>query len=273
MTGRSDRSGVDPDAYLARFGIQPSSLGERKRESLARLQRAHVRSVPFETLAVTGDPHGDRGPEGVSLDLEHLYRKVVERRRGGYCYELNGLFGWLLDEFGYGPTRIAGRILGDDGRARPPANHHPNLVTLDGEPHLVDVGLGTPTLREPLPLDGTVVTDDAGVAWKVVGTERPDADGLTQYRYPDTGEWADRYLFDTTPRALSYFAATNEFLSTAPESPFTGDPVVSRATDRGHLKLTPSRFVRYVDGEPRAERIEPADWYDLLRTEFGLDYP
>ncbi|WP_276257587.1 arylamine N-acetyltransferase family protein [Haloglomus litoreum] len=265
---------MEPHVYLERFGGEPLPAGEPDAAAVATLQEAHVRGVPFETLSVAGDPFGSQSGGGVRLDLAALFEKVVVRGRGGYCYELNGLFGWLLDALGVEQSYVAAKMLRADGEARPPANHLVNLVTLADERYLVDVGLGTPTMRRPLPLDGRVVTDDAGVAWRVVGTERPDAHGLTQYRCPRTGEWTDRYLFETTARSLDYFAATNDHLSTAPESPFTGSPVVTRATADGHVKLTPTQFVEWIDGEATEHPVVgEEEWRERLREAFDIDYP
>ncbi|WP_435178119.1 arylamine N-acetyltransferase family protein [Halorussus sp. AFM4] len=261
----------DPDDYLARIGLDRSAVENPDLDALRTLQRAHVTSVPFETLAVTGDPHGPGDGEGVTLTLPHLYEKVVERERGGFCFELNGLFGWLLAELGFDADRIAAGMLSDDGDPRPPANHHAHLVTLD-RPYVVDVGCGVPTMRRPTPLDGSARTDAAGVAWRVVESDRPDATYMTQYQQPDDDEWNDRYVFDTAPRKLSYFEATCEYLSTAPESGFTGDPTVSVATERGHLKLSPEKLTR-SEGGRRAEReVDPEEYHDLLEAEFGLRY-
>lgn len=260
-----------PADYLERIGLDASDIGSRDRETLATLQRAHVTTVPFETLSITGDPFREEDGEEVSLVLPDLYEKIVERERGGFCFELNGLFGWLLGELGFDSDRIAAAMLGDDGDPRPPANHHTHLVSLD-RPYIVDVGCGVPTIRRPLPLDGTAVSDSAGVEWRVVESDRPDAEYLTQYREATAEEWADRYVFDTTPRKLSYFEATCDFLATAPESVFTGDPTVSIATENGHKKLSPETLTRSERGDRSEREIEDAEWYDLLESEFGLQY-
>lgn len=259
---------VDRARYLDRIGL-PSKEPVDGLAGLERLQHAHVTTVPFENLAIVGHPFADRHSPGVTLELESLYAKIVERGRGGFCYELNGLFGWLLDELGYPTDRLAAMVIGDDGDVQPPANHHTLLVTLD-RPYVVDVGLGIPTIRRPIPLDGESVRDATGTEWRVVSSDRPDTDYLTQFRETDDTDWTDRYYFDTTPRDLGYFRASCDFLQSAPESPFTGDPIVTLATTDGHLKLTRDSLTRRVGGENRRERVGADDWETVLKREFGL---
>ncbi len=260
---------MDPDRYLERIGLATNPARHSDLEGLERLQRAHVTTVPFENLSIVGDPVTDSPGSGVTLDLQRLYHKIVERERGGFCYELNGLFGWLLDELGYPVDRLAGMVIGDDGDVQPPANHHTNLVSLD-RPYIVDVGLGIPTVRRPIPLDGTPVEDDIGTEWRIVESDRPDTEHLTQFREtPDDG-WTDRYYFSRAPRELSYFEASCDFLQSAPESPFTGDPVITKATAEGHLKLTASTLTHRVDGESTTESVPPEQWPSVLAREFGL---
>ena len=240
---------MDHERYLSRLGFDPGWEPNRDLGTVARVQRAHVAAVPFETLSITGDPFGTHDGEGVSLAIDDLYGKVVERRRRGFCYELNGLFGWLLALIGFDIERRAAMVV-TDGEARPPANHLTHVVALDRR-YIVDVGLGVPTMRRPLPLDGTHIrTDSVGVTWRVAPSDRPDADFVTQYRDSttdgDDGEWTDRYVFRDVPREMEFFAATCEYLANAPESPFTGTPVVTVATDRGHLKLEPDRLIGAV---------------------------
>jgi N-hydroxyarylamine O-acetyltransferase len=260
---------VNTDAYLDRLGVDSATVDTPDLATLTRLQRAHVTTVPFETLAITGDPFGDGEGEGVVLDTTHLFEKLVEHERGGFCFELNGLFHDLLAALGYDVDRVAARVVGDDGTGRPPANHHTNVVAFDRR-YLVDVGMGVPTMRRPLALDGTVVTDEAGVSWRVVESDRPDETSLTQYRRPGDDDWRDRYLFTDVPRDLSYFAATCDYLQSAPESHFTGDPVVSIATDDGHRKLTGDAFVRYVGGTVEKRAVDETTWKETLETTFGL---
>lgn len=257
--------GMDPDRYLARIGVPSEEVEEPDRTTLERLQRAHVTTVPFETLSVTGDPYGDQEGEGVTLSLPHLYEKVVERDRGGFCFELNGLFGWLLADLGFEVTRVAGRVVDS---IELPANHHPLLVEFD-RTYLVDVGMGTPMLRQPVALGERVERDEAGVEWRITESERPDEAYLLRCRDAD-GEWEGRYVFDTTPRDLGYFEATCDYLVTAPESGFTGDPVVALATDDGHVKLGPETFTRVRGGETEERPVDEATFRSLLEETFGI---
>jgi Arylamine N-acetyltransferase len=122
--------------------VAPETIDGPDLETLARLRRAHLTTVPFETLAIMGDPCGEQEGEGVVLAVFHLYEKIVERRRGGYCFELNGLFHALLAGLGYDVRRAVARTT---SVLRTPANHHTNVIDLDRR-YVVDVGTGTPTV-------------------------------------------------------------------------------------------------------------------------------
>ena len=263
-----DATRLDADAYLQRIGVDPGTVETADLETLARIQRAHVTAVPFENFAIVGDPDGDAEGEGIVLSTPHLYEKIVERERGGYCFELNGLFHWLLAELGYDVDRVAARMVGDDG-ARPPANHHANVVRLDRR-YVVDVGMGEPTMRRPLPLDGSVRQDEVGVEWRVADSDRPDETFRTAFRTSGDDEWSTRYVFSDVPRALDYFEATNDYLQSAPESPFTGKPIVVIATDDGHRKLSGAELTETVDGEERERTVEDGAYRETLEREFGL---
>lgn len=261
---------MDTDSYLERIGVDPSTVGDADRETLARLQRAHVCHVPFENLDIVG-PRGENGGPGVELSVPALYEKIVERERGGYCFELNGLFHCLLDALGYDVDRVAARVVGDDGDASPPANHHTNIVHLDRR-YVADVGMGPPVLREPLPLEGTERTDETGVTWRITESDRPDETYRSEYREPGETAWSVRFVFGEEPRDLRYFAATNDYLQTAPESPFTDHPIVSVATLEGYLKLSEETLTETVGARQSERTVGHNEWRETLTERFGLHY-
>lgn len=262
---------MNPESYLARIGIDPPDVETLDAKTLGRLQRAHITTIPFETLSITGDPYGSYDGEDVSLAVPDLYEKIVTRNRGGFCYELNGLFGWLLADLGFDVRRVSARIKSDDGFG-PPADHLTLLVDLN-ERYLVDVGLGVPKLRRPLPLAGSPHVDAADINWRIVDSERPDADFAVEYRSPNKTEWDTRCIFRDVPRPMDYFQATCEYFEQAPDSHFTGSPIVAIATQRGHSKLSPTTITRSVRAEVTEESVDRTDWYTLLTEEFGLVFP
>lgn len=256
--------------YLERIGVDPDTVKDPDRRTLERLQRAHVTTVPFETLTITGDPFGEWEGDGVHLSVPHLYEKIVERERGGYCFELNGLFYWLLAELGYDAERIAARVV-SDGAIRTPANHHPLIVEFDLS-YVVDVGMGPPMMRRPVPVEGGASTDEAGVDWRVVESERPDAAFRTEYRSPAAEGWTPRYVFNDVPRSLSYFEAANEYLQTAPESPFTGEPIVAISTGDGYRMLSGETLIESTHHDQQEKTVTGAAWHETLQRTFGLTY-
>ena len=259
------------DAYLDRIGLDlTADAATPDRATLARVLEAHVTGVPFENLAIVGDPHGEREGDGVSLSVPDLYRKMVEDGRGGFCFELNGLLTWLLRELGYDADRCAARIGGgDDSLGRPPANHHTTVVHLD-RPLLVDAGTGTPQVREPVPLDGTVVDDAAGVSWRVAPDDAPLSDFALWLREPGDDDWRRRYRFRVTPRELSFFEATCEFLAGEPDGTFTSGPIVQRSTAEGSLRLDADTLTRTAGGDETQTPVAPDAWHATLEREFGL---
>lgn len=259
---------MDPEQYLRRLGLDPDTVTTTDLETLDRLQRTHVRTVPFENLAIVGVPGTDFEGAGVTLSLPRLYEKVVRRERGGYCYELNGVYHWLLAELGYTVDRAAARVKNDAGDASP-ASHHTNVVSL-GRRYVTDVGTGVPKPRVAVPMDGSVRTDGRGVDWRVTDCDRPDIPYQLEYREPGADAWTRRYVFDDRPRELGFFEATCEYLATAPESPFTGDPVVSIATESGYRELTGGTLTA-VGADGRRERdTDPDSLPRVLDEAFGL---
>lgn len=255
------------ETYLERIGVPPESITDADFETLERLQRAHIRKVPFENLSVVGDPYGDFEGGDIALDLPALYDKIVRRERGGYCFELNGLFTWLLRELGYDAERVAAAVIGEDG-PRPPANHHSVAVELDRR-YIVDIGLGVPKPRSPIPIFGESI-ESGNYEWRIVDSDRPDADFIVQQRRISESEWDSQYQFIDEPRDIDYFRATNDYLQTAPESPFTGSPSVNIATETGYVRCSADSYSVIEPSETTEHELTEGEWHTLLDERFGI---
>lgn len=269
---RLDQNAVD--RYIERLGLDVATVRESNPtlDLLTRLQTAHVRTIPFENLSIVGDPRDDDLGEGVPLDLDHIYGKLVDSGRGGYCFELNGLFAVLLRTLGFDAHRAAAIVLGSDGEAEMPANHHTVVVSLDRQ-YIADPGLGRPQMEIPVPFDADPTDPDAaGVQWRIVDNDRPAYDRSVQVKTPESG-WQSRFVVDETPRPLSYFEATNDYFSRAPESMWRQMLIVRRKTESGWVELREDRLEYLEDGDHTHQEVTETNLPDLLEQEFGLTLP
>jgi N-hydroxyarylamine O-acetyltransferase len=218
------------DGYLARLGEARSV--EPNLDGLRRLHRAHLQAVPFENSSILWK-------EPIVLDPDSLVVKIVEQGRGGFCFELNGAFAWLLTNLGYDVDLMPGRFWSDGGLG-PPNEHLALRVTVDGHPWLVDVGAGFSFL-EPLRLVIGVEQEDPNGWFRIV--ETGDGQSLdVEWRRAD-GAYHPHYRFEPRPVVLGDFASICEFLRTSPDSPFTQDWICARALPDGWATLDGHRLV------------------------------
>ena len=257
---RPERTGenptVDASAYLDRIGA--SEPAEPTLDALAELALAQLYSVPFENLDIAGG-------RPLSVEPEAIYDKIVTRRRGGFCYELNGLFAWLLRELGYDVALLAAEVPEPrDGGPRHPRAHLVLLVDLDGQ-WLVDVGWGE-AYRRPFELrPGNEHTDPH------LGTYRLDeTDGRWQVREWQAGASSRvSYRFDLTPRELGDFAEACRWQET--ESPFfTRHRFCSIATPGGRTTLMDDRLIVSAAGERTLRTVDEGDVPRLLAELLGV---
>jgi N-hydroxyarylamine O-acetyltransferase len=246
---------MDLERYLDRIGytgpLEPSP------QALDELQRRHLMSVPFESL----DPH--LGVE-VTVEPEAAYRKVVEDLRGGYCFELNGLLAWALEELGYSVTRLAGRPSKGDGSLGPEFAHLTLMVELNRR-WLVDVGFGSPFILEPLDLDERAVQSRGGRPYRI----REDGDGLVAEEL-EVAE-PNSYRFTLTEQPQEAFAEQCRIYSTDPNSSFVRRGVVAVTLEDGWMSMTRTRFRAERSGELTERPIESEErWHAELEQNFGL---
>jgi N-hydroxyarylamine O-acetyltransferase len=250
---------VDPQRYLDRLGV-PGPNGPPSVAELARLQVAHLVAVPFENI----DVYHRRG---VRTDTAWSLPKLVDRRRGGWCFELNGAFAWLLRELGYRVDHVACRVGGEEGWGAP-FDHLALVVHLDGERWLVDVGFGDCCV-EPIRLADSEVDHVP----RPVRCRLDDGDFVIVERQDD-GAWADQLRGTFEPRDLCDFDARSRYLQTEPGLSWTEKPFATRALDatgsrltlRGGVLRTRSGRGEYVD-----RPVDPEEWPSLLAEHFGLE--
>lgn len=244
-------------AYLQRLHL--SAPGPPTLEALCALHRAHLLQVPFENL----DIHLGRA---LSLELPDLFDKVVDRRRGGYCYELNSLFAALLRTLGYEVSFLSARVVGDGGEPGPAFDHLALRVTSPALPGavLADVGFGDAFL-EPLVLSPGVRRQEGS---KVVGLERT---GTTWTYLEDRGRGPEaHYLLTEAAFPLQAFQERHVWQQTAPDSHFRRQPLCTRATAEGRLTLAGCRLIQ-TDRAGRTEQLlAPAARQAVLRDQFGV---
>jgi N-hydroxyarylamine O-acetyltransferase len=236
-------------SYLDRIGanepVAPTGA------ALAELTWRHLESVPFENLgAHLGEP--------VSLEEDALLDKVVTRRRGGICYELNGAFALLLRALGFEVDLLAGRVRRADGTYGPPFGHIALLVH-GRTPTLVDVGFGNATV--------------AFVPWEPRMAAPVSGHGLRLAEHGDVHVCAGAeslYTLETRPRELADFAALAWWQYNSPHSRFTQSLVCSRAVPDGRRTLSGSRLID-VSSHGRVERqLHDDEVLDCYRDEFGI---
>ena len=251
-------SGAEAAAYLTRLGVAAPEAPTLT--ALVALHRAHLMTVPFESLDIAlGRP--------IRLDLGSLLSKVVEARRGGYCYELNGLFAALLRHLGYAVDLVSARVMTADGELTDPFDHMALLVTspaLRGRV-LADVGFGDGFIK-PLPLRASWMAHERG---KEVGLVREGDDWHYRER-AGGGEWRTQFVFTTTPHRLADFEPRNVWQQTSPQSHFTRGPVVSRLTSTGRVTLSGRRLVTTTRGCRDEVVLDEADVPAALAGHFGI---
>lgn len=245
------------ECYLKR--ISDSGPLELSAAVLRRLTRAHLETVPFENLDIL---ELRRAP---SLELDELYRKVVERHRGGYCFELNSLFYHLLtDGLGFRGYPVAARILWRRDFV-PPLSHRASVVEADGEKWLCDVGFGGPGPKGILCLTEGGEQTVAGERFRV----RRDGDCCIIERME--ADWEALLSFRDAPFAEADFSALNTRCGAHPDSVFTKKRVVYLCTPDGSLSLVGSVFTARQNGTLQTVELESEQAVrSVLKERFGL---
>ena len=255
-------SAMDPDAfnldgYLGRLNY--SGAVRPTEDGLEGLHRAQFYSIPFENFDILLG-------RSIRLEPEKLFHKLVSRRRGGYCFELNGLLLMALTAVGFEARALLARVHttgSPSGRG-----HQINLVTIKGRKWVADVGFGNPYLHAPMPLE----------------TDRPMDHGGQTLRLADAGHfgfmlqvlkgdrWQDLYSFDLQRVYPGDIAYGNHYSSTHPDSFFTSARIAILPSPNGAVRLFNQNLKKRTGEIEQVQEIgEGAAYLDVLRIHFGIE--
>jgi arylamine N-acetyltransferase len=254
---------LDLAGYFARIGYDGAA--DPTLEVLRGLVAAHTRSIAFENLdPLLGVPVDDLSPEA-------LVDKLVHRRRGGYCYEHNGLMGYVLEELGFGVRRFAARVVWTNGPGSPlPAQTHTLLgVAPPDAPQLllVDVGFGGQTPTSPLRLETGSVQQTTHEPYRL--HSRGD---VLVLQAEIRGEWQSLYEFATRTAPPIDLLVGSWYVSTFPSSGFVTGLMASLVTEDGRCNLSGRHLsVHGVGGTEKIELPDAAAVVDALTDRFGID--
>lgn len=245
-------------AYLNR--LRYNGPLEVSAETLHALHVAHTFTVPFENL----DIHlGKR----ISLDVETLFNKIVTRRRGGYCFEGNGLFAYALEALGFEVRRLMARIVVGYNEVRP-LTHQVLLVTAGSQRWVADVACGRHGLIAPIPLEVETVQQQYGESFRLLSE---DKHRYSFQAYSDEA-WHEIYTFTLESYLPVDYVPANYFTSTHPESRFVQQAFCTRANPRGRVTLVGAELKIQEDGSLRTMTIpDLPTYYNVLKTYFDLE--
>lgn len=251
---------LDLDAYLARIGLPRPDHADL--DTLAAVHAAHAQTIPFENL----DPWTG---STVALDLDALQAKLVQGRRGGYCYEHNLLLGAALRRIGFSVLDLAARVRWNvaEGVVRP-RTHMLLVVSLEGERFVVDAGFGGMTMTAPLRLErrGPQATPH--------GTFRVQREGgADAVQVELAGAWKTLYTFTHDPQLLSDYEMSSWYLCNHPDSLFRSLLVAARPSPEGRWALRDRLLTLHrPDGSSETQTLRSvAELKQALAGNFGIE--
>ncbi len=258
------------EQYLQRIGH--TSSAKPTETTLRALQGEHLRSVPYENLDILAHKEN-------TLAYEDLFRRIVLNHRGGYCFELNGLFGWLLRKLGFQTEEFFGRWLAGEALPVPKRRHRIILVHLKKGDYVADVGIGGPAPIAPLLFEYFREQEREGVLWRII----PDNVLGSVVQQKIDGAWQNYYAFDDAPQQNLDFTYAHYYYTHAPASPFLQKTIV-------HIRTPHGRNSIYSEIDPDTGIVQPlltlglpdgstssrflyttSQLHDALMTHFGLE--
>ena len=251
---------MEIQSYLDRINYKQSVRADI--HTLRGLHRAHMFSVPFENLDIVPLQRP------IQLDEQALLEKIVGRNRGGFCYELNGAFAWLLKKIGFEVNYLNGRVYRDDGSLGIDFDHLALLVRTPGQSArwLADVGFGD-SFIEPLSFEIDKEHVEGLRAYKLEATK----DGFVMWQRDYEGKWSHQYFFDLTERKFPEDYQVGCVYHQNPSlSSFGREGIISIANADGRVSLNKEKLIITKNGQREERSINKDEYPILLKKYFGV---
>ena len=247
---------MDIKAYLKRLDIEKTK--EPSLIFLTELQNRHFLSLPFEDLDI---PDRNR----IELNLYKIYNKIIPTKRGGFCYELNGLFHWLLTSLGFRVDMLSARVFNSrENDFGPEYDHMTLLVHLDKD-YLVDVGFGD-SFRRPIEMPHGE-TEDVSGRYKILKKEN----NLFELLKKEENDFTSQYSFTTAPKKLEDYKKMCDFQQDSPTSHFRTRMLCTIATITGRITLSNNSLTITENGtKTKTDFTGVNEFYFLLKKHFGI---
>lgn len=249
---------MDIEGYLDRINVHSEVYPDLK--TLFLLHRNHLYNIPFENL----DIHSGRK---IILDEDMLLRKIIDERRGGFCYELNGSFYALLKAIGFDVKRMSAGVYEKGEMFSPDFDHMLLIVKIDENEYLADVGFGDSFL-EPLKLTTNEIQEDKAGFFRI--KKSGDSDHFILSRSLDGKDFIPQYKFGLTPRKLNEFDHMCVYHQTSPESHFMQKIICSKATESGRISLSDLKLITTRGNKKDQKAITENEFYTLLKSFFNI---
>lgn len=247
------------DAYLERINYQGKK--DITKETLYNLHTAHTLQVPFENLDVY---YGREIP----LDIESLFQKIVVKKRGGYCFEMNGLFSFVLKDLGFKVIDLLAKSIMDDGVTQTSKTHQIMVVEAEGKKWLVDVGYGRDGIIAPLELNTGEDQKQFAHIYRLM--EHPIRGYILEKKVND--KYIPMYAFTLDECTPMDYLMSNHFTATFPESFFIKMKFCTIPTKEGRITLTDDKLSIIEDNNVTEKLVEDdTEFKELLQKYFGLD--
>jgi N-hydroxyarylamine O-acetyltransferase len=251
---------MDSARYLQRINFtEPLTLSL---QTLSRLHEAHVFSVPFENLNI-------HSRKTISLEPTDLFQKVINENRGGYCYELNSLFCYLLQSIGFSCRMVSSSVYATDETRGPAFDHLSLIVHCENKRWLLDVGFGNLFIR-PLEIVAGMIQTDGRNFFKIEHDEEPD--GYCVLMSDNGTSFEKKYAFNTRECSVDQFAEMNQYKQHHPDSYFVKNLICTLPTSSGRVTVFNNKLIVTTGSQKKEETIASgASLQALLKRCYKID--